>query len=171
MDFRSPAAALLLAALLASGAGPAKADPVDPAAMKPVDALIAGFNAFDETRLEDAFSGAPNIIDDVAPYNFSGAGAVKRWFAANTKVMKAAGMTGFRAVRAPHPSYFHRDGFLAYAVVPVTVSYAIKGVAQSERGDFTFALFFNEGLGWKIGSAAYTKISDTTEPPIGAGLK
>ncbi len=172
---RLPSRLLVVAALalpFAFAAAPAtlRADTVVPAALEPIDLMMRGFNEGKVEIVKRAFSVSPTIIDENPPYDYAGVDAVDRWYKTDMGGLAAAGGTHFHATRF-HPTYFRRDGHLAYAVVPMTVTFTLKNVEQTERGGFVFALYEMEGLGWKIKSAAWYKIGDTTDPPIGAGLK
>jgi hypothetical protein len=170
MKIRTVAAFALALFLVPLFAAPALADPLPAAALVPLDTLVTGINADDTGVMASAYSAEPTIVDEFPPFQWQGAGAVKKWSKDLRDLVAAAGITQIKLVRRP-PTYFHRDGHLAYLCVPMTFSYVLKGSPVSERGAFVLSMVEIEGTGWKISASAWYLINNSTEPPLGAGLK
>ena len=169
MNLRPLLAASLLALAIFAGA-PASADPVPPAALATVDQLLAAINADDLAGVAATYSVEPTIVDEFAPFQWSGVDASKKWFKDFRALAVASGISKVHVARHA-PRYFHRDGHFGYLTVPVDYTYSLKGSPVTERGAFVLSLYEMEGLGWKIRASAWYLINNSVEPPLGAGLK
>jgi hypothetical protein len=164
---------IVVALALAVGflsAAAAQADPVPPGVLAPVETLIAGINAGDVAKIASAYSVQPTIVDEFAPFQWQGVAAAQKWAKDFHTLVASNGITQV-AVSRRAPTYFHRAGHFAYLTVPMMFAYRVKGVPVSEHGAFVLSLYEMEGIGWKIRASTWYLINNSTEPPLGAGLK
>jgi hypothetical protein len=101
---------------------------------------VKAFNAGDAKGI--AATGAPGtqlIIDDFAPFSWSGPDALSRWYAGFLNDIKAQGITDVHATLEASP-YTIVAGDLAWAPLHMNYTYKIKGAPGTEHGLITFAL-------------------------------
>ena len=148
--FRSFGFALIIASAAFTGATAAPAE--DPA-LAPIHQFADGMNAGDMKKAAGAYAPSVSIIDEFAPHHWSSfagwlhdAGA---WFKAGgvTDLHIEYGTVGDTVIGAKQ----------AYAVVPTTLTYNVKGKPTTEKGIFTFALT-KAKAGWRIASWAWTTL-------------
>jgi hypothetical protein len=158
----------LLLAGLVSLAAPAPAAPaIDPQLLAPLKTVAAGINAASAAQITSAYTADATVVDEFAPFVWSAPGAASKWYAGFIAFAKQAGLT------KPHAAlgaarFVHMDGTArAYAVVPMTFTFELKGKPGTEHGDFVLVLV--KSGAWKIASSTWSKVSDTTEPAMGAG--
>jgi len=152
---------LLCLALVFSVApqGVAAADDVSALGLlQPVDLLVASTNSNLPSGVAAAYVAAPTIVDDFAPFRWSGEGAPLRWLRDYRAGTRSEGMTRLNLVRHA-PSYLRVSGSRAWAVVPMEVSFYMKAKRRSEEGSWTFVLVWN-GKEWRIESSAWAQTSD-----------
>lgn len=129
------------------------------AVMAPIQAVAAATNA-DKARSMDAYF-LPNavVVDEFPPYMWSGANAASRWWTAFDMLGSKLGATNFRATALPikQSNVF---GNAAYVVVPVVITFAIKGKPQRETGLWTFTLQ-RSGAAWKIATVTWGTSTST----------
>ena len=148
-----------LAATFALLAAPA-AHAGNPAVEAPIHQMMDGFNKGDLKAAKAAHVASPMIMDEVAPYAWSGPDAFDRWAAALTKAEAAEGKSGGKvgigaAVRETIV------GNHAYVVMPSNYTFRQKGQTMREEGTITLALVKGKA-GWKI--QAWTWSSPEAKP-------
>jgi hypothetical protein len=149
------ASALLLAV-------PAQAGPVEEAE-RFVATTLDRFNAGDIEAFVAAHQDNPVIIDEFAPYSWSGSGAVQRWMA---DYMRDATARGISEGRVDHgrPLQSGSDGNSAYVVLPTTYRFLQNGRRLAGRGSMTFVMV-RDGTTWKIASWTYSGATPAPEQP------
>ncbi len=153
--------------LFCSSNVPAGAATADPAVLKPIDAIIAGANAGNVSSIVAAYTSDAVIIDEFAPYRWSGPNAAATWFADFGAFLKKLKVTEPKIGRSA-PSWVHPNKSFpgpkgsAYVVVPATFTYKAGGKAQKETGSWTFVLV-QTANGWKVQASAWAKLTDTGE--------
>ena len=144
------------AALFAVGvivAVPAHAGPAEDATAA-VTAVLDKFNGGDFDAFVKAHAPGAIIIDEFAPYQWTGADTAQRWGGDYEKDAKARSITGGHMAYAK-PIQANSDGQSAYIVLPTTYSFVQNGAKMSANGSMTFVMT-RATDGWKIGSWAYS---------------
>ena len=139
---------------LAALALPLSALAQDAVVEAPIKAFADAFNKGDMAAAAAQHDKSVTIIDEVAPYSWSGTGAFAGWLAALGKESSSLGRTD-EAVAFGAPTRELIDGAQAYVIVPATYSYKQKGVAMLEVAQITFTLH-KGAAGWKISSWTWT---------------
>lgn len=141
---------LLAFAVLA--ATPANAAPTEDAAAFLTTLLDpsnpGGMNAFLAACQDGAF-----IVDEFAPYVWSGSGSPQRWAADYAKHMKATGVSDPR-VDYGKPIQANATGASHYIVLPTTYRFVQNGRKMVALGNMAFVVN-RVGADWKIASWSY----------------
>ena len=120
-----------------------------------VKLMMDAFNAGDMAKAASANASAgTNIIDEFAPYSWSGPKAFDEWGAALEADAKAEGITGPKVTMGA-PLVHNVSEKSAYLVYPATYTYKKKGVSVREPARMAFALRL-EGADWKIAAWTWT---------------
>jgi len=142
---------MCLAALSTASAASA----ADPQLEAPIHQFVDAFNKGDgKTAGATHLASGVTIIDEVAPYIWTGPKAFETWAAALTKNDAAAGITG-EMVTLGSVTRELVTGETAYVIVAVTYSFKQKDVAMREPAQMTFALK-KSGAAWKIAGWTWT---------------
>ena len=142
-----------LAALSGLLAAPA-VHAASPAVEAPIHQMIASFNKGDIKAAKATHVASPMIMDEVAPYAWSGPKAFDSWSSALTKAEAAEGKTGGKvAIGAPIRETIVGDR--AYVVTPSTYTFKQKGQTMREAGTMTIVLIKGKA-GWKIQAWTWT---------------
>lgn len=144
---------LATAAFAIAMSQPVQAAPADDA-LHAVTTWLDKFNAGDMNAFFTAHAPDAVLIDEFAPYVWSGKDAPKTWAEAFDKDAKA------HAITEPHMDYAapiraESDGQAAYIVLPTVYRIKQNGQRMSAAGTMTFALTRVAG-NWKIASWAYS---------------
>lgn len=109
---------------------------------------IAGFGGL--------YTEAPTLLDEFAPFAWSGKGAIAAWLGDFSAWGKANGVTGTRLALGA-PEALNLAGDRAYVTVPSTITFTTAdGKVTPTLGQFAF-LMTRTGSGWKIAGWAYTR--------------
>jgi hypothetical protein len=120
----------------------------------PIHQMMDGFNKGDIKAAKATHVAAPTIMDEVAPYVWSGPNAFDNWASALTKAEAAEGKTGGKVgIGAPVRETI--AGSHAYVVVPSTYTFQQKGRTMREVGTLTVILLKGKA-GWKIQAWTWT---------------
>jgi hypothetical protein len=133
---------------LVAVAGPTLAAKMAGGPMSAIHQFIDDFNKGDMAGAKAAHVDAPTIIDEVAPYMWSGSGAVDAWAADLVKDAKANGDTDNK-VRLGRVLITHAEADKAYVHLNADYLYREHMKSMVEHGGFTFALT-RDGGDWKI---------------------
>jgi len=160
--------ALLALPLTASRAAAATSDTtaIDTAAvLAPTRAFVRALNHYVDSMPAGVFTDDVAILDDFAPYSWTGAHAVADWYAGLLgRTPEERATTGTRAIHghvtvgAPH--YLRVSGDSAYFVLSATYTWMDGTTPVRQRGAWTFAErrvsghWLIAGQGWAIVSGA-----------------
>jgi hypothetical protein len=115
--------------------------------------MIAALTTNDVAALRAACAPASTVVDEFAPYSWSGPDTCVRWSAAFKAFMAQVKMTDPKGTVAPHP-FIDVTGNHAYVVAKVKFDAMLSGKPVSEDGTWTFVLA-KSGASWKITSLAW----------------
>jgi len=132
---------------------PAQAAPADDA-VRAVTTWLDKFNAGDMSAFYAAHTANPVIVDEFAPYLWSGANATHVWADGFDADAEAHGITEPRMDWAA-PLRADSDGKSAYIVLPTVYRFKQNGRAMSAAGTMTFVMS-RAADGWKIASWTYS---------------
>jgi hypothetical protein len=147
-----PATVALAAVLVVAGPAGA-APPADPALAALPAKMVAALIADDATTLRATCAPSSTVIDEFAPYSWSGPDACVRWAAAFKVFAAHMKMSGFKGTVAPKP-FTDVTGNHAYVVAKVTFAATMAAKPMSEQGTWTFVVA-KSGTAWKITSLAW----------------
>jgi len=114
----------------------------------------AALHAGDSKAAKNFLTARTVILDDVAPYYWAGANAFDRWQADLAKAGAARGMSEEDAALGA-PTRVEISGDRAYAILPATHTFKMKGRVMREAAQLTFILA-KDTAGWKITSWTWT---------------
>jgi len=129
------------------------AEPVlagDPAVEAPIHNMMDGFNAGDIAAVKAVHVASPIIVDNVAPFRWSGPNAFDSWVADLAKAEAAEGKTD-GSVLFGDPVDEVVDGDRAYVVTPSSYTFKQNGQTLRETGMVAFVLV-KQGAEWKVES-------------------
>ena len=141
-------------------AAPAHAGPAEDASSA-VTTILDRFNAGDVETFLAAHADGAVIVDEFAPYVWSGAGSAKRWVDDYANDADARGISGGRVDYAA-PVQAVSDGSSAYIVLPTTYRFTQKGAKMAGKGSMTFVMN-RAGDDWKIASWTYSGATPAPE--------
>jgi hypothetical protein len=144
---------LILSIVLASWGGAFAAQPPG-AIMAPVTTLFAATEGRGTANVDTLFTPDAIVIDESAPYRWSGPHAASAWLAHVRGLFAQMKMHDFKAAAGP-PIEYSQAGNGAYLIVPLTLTGAGAPKAFRETGTMTFT-FARTGGAWKISSAVWT---------------
>lgn len=132
--------------------------------MKSFAIVIAAHAAFaaPAAPAADAAVFAPTIVDNVAPYLWSGPAAFDTWIADLARAEASEGKTD-GVVWFGGPVDEAVSGGRAFVVTPCVYTYKQRGRPVREEGMTSFTLV-KQGGGWKVGSWAWAS-------PAGVAVK
>jgi len=128
---------------------------VDPAVLAPIKQLTEGFNGNAPAKIAGAHVASPIILDEFAPYAWSGPAAILGWGGDFARFAAAKGVIS-GVVQINDPSVAEVNGDHAYVVSPSVITFKTKDGQIKNAGSFTFALV-KSADGWKIQSWAYSR--------------
>jgi len=131
----------------------------DPAVEAPIHKMMDGFNAGDIAAVKATHIASPTIVDNVAPFRWSGPAAFDTWVADLGKAEAAQGKTD-GAVSFGEPVDEVVDGDRAYVVTPSTYTYKQNGQTVREAGMVAFVLV-KQDAEWKVESWSWASPAGT----------
>ncbi len=132
----------------------AAADPRS-AVLAVVDAMIARCNADSAPGVDAHFASPSIVVDDFEPFLWSAPHAARRWWADVDRALAAGHVAHLHLVRGVPTSFtIDAHGDESYLVIPLNLTYTVRGKPASERGLWVLTLRLLGGT-WKIVSAAY----------------
>jgi ketosteroid isomerase-like protein len=152
---------IAFAALLAAAVVPAAAATNAPSAsiMQPVRNALASLNTGSAKPLAGIYATNATIVDEFAPYSWSGANAGKKWYNDFQKFSKSVGLTNAKGTLLK-PTAFDQSGNRAYLVLPVDFGGTMKGKTIKEHGTWTFTLQ-RSGSTWQIVTQSWGTVTET----------
>jgi len=128
----------------------------------PIHQFIDSFNKGDANSAFATYaSGDIMIVDEFAPFSWSGPNAPRAWAADLEKEMKGEGSTEGQ-VKYGAPTRTEIMGDRAYVILPTSFVYRLKSKPMVEKGQMTFVLS-SQGGDWKI--AAWTWTGEKAHSP------
>jgi hypothetical protein len=158
---------LIIALGLISLGGAARAEEPDLKALAaPVAKLVAALNQGDTTLPAHVFTKDAVVLDDFAPFRWTGKGAAMTWYGGllgTTPETQAAykAMHLVMTVEAPH--FANVTGDKAYFVIPSTLQFTAGGKRTSQTAQWVFSAEKGKG-GWLIASFGYAITGETEIP-------
>ena len=152
--------AALFAAMTLLMATPGQASPAEDATADVTTALDK-FNGGDANAFFAAHQDGALIVDEFAPYIWSGPQSAQRWLGDYGKDAEKRGISGGR-VDYTSPIQANSDGASAYIVVPTTYRFTQKGKNMAGKGSMTFVMS-RSGKDWKIASWTYSGATPAPE--------
>ncbi len=140
---------ILAGLIVLAPAAPALAGPAEDAT-KAVTTVLDKFNGGDIAAFIAAHRDGAIIVDEFAPYSWTGSGSVKRWLDTYAADAKKRGISEGR-VDYEAPIQANSDGSAAYILLPTTYSFAQNGKKMAGKGSMTFVMA-KVGADWKIAS-------------------
>jgi len=144
------ALAMLIGGLGGGGTQAATADDVT----APITAFLDAFDKGDLKTAAAQTTGSLTIIDEVAPYTWTGPNGLTGWAGDLIGGDAKAGLSG-ESVAISTPSRIETSGDNAYVVVPAVYTFKDHGAPMREAAQMTFALHKDAG-GWKIAAWTWT---------------
>jgi len=141
------------AAMLLGLASPVQAAPADDA-LSALRTWLDKFNAGDMAAFFEGHAGNPTIIDEFAPYAWTGPKAPQDWAQSFAADSKAHAITEPRMDFAA-PIRAESDGKSAYVVLPTVYRFKQNGRSMSAAGTMTFVMV-HQGADWKIAGWTYS---------------
>jgi hypothetical protein len=157
MKLRNLTLFALIAALTTSASAATNAPSA--AMMQPIRSAIASLNNGSAKPLAGIYAANATIVDEFAPYSWSGANAGTMWYNDFTRFAKSVGLTNAKGVLL-NPTAFDRSGNRAYLVVPVNFGGTMKGKTIKEHGTWTFTLQ-RSGSRWQIVTQSWGTVTET----------
>ena len=144
-----------LAAILLLPAAPAAAA-ATPAAvlMVPINAMIAATNADNLAGIDAYYTRDAVIVDEFAPYRWTGQAAATQWWNGVRKMSATLGTAHVHAT-VQRLKQYQVSGDDAYVVVLLHITYTLKNQPAYEDGILTLTLRRDGGT-WKIATQVFT---------------
>lgn len=122
----------------------------DKAVEAPIRQMMDGFNKGNIAAVKAAHVAAPTIVDNVAPFAWSGPNAFDTWIADLGRSETSRGIADGKVTFSPVVDEVVQ-GDRAYVVTRSIYAYKQKGRAMREDG-FTAFVLVKEGTDWKVES-------------------
>ena len=124
----------------------------------PVRQFIDGFNSGNVASAYAAYApGEVSIIDEFAPFRWTGPNAARAWAADYARNARANGITN-GVVRYERPTRIERAGGRAYLIVPTVYRYSQRGRAMAEEGRL-IAVVVRTARGWKLNGWTWSGVT------------
>jgi hypothetical protein len=151
---------LVILACALTLAAPAHAGPAEDATSA-VTNILDRFNGGDINAFFQAHQEGATIVDEFAPYFWSGPGSAQHWAGDYMRDAATRGISGGR-VDYGAPIRAESDGTSAYIVLPTTYRFVQRGTRMAGRGSMTFVMT-HVGTSWKIASWTYSGAAPSPE--------
>jgi ketosteroid isomerase-like protein len=153
MRLAIPAVALALS--LAAGGATGQLSPDSGPVLATITRMTDAVNRGDMPTAFAAFTPGPTIVEDLAPYRWSGPGTPQAWVEGMGANAQAHGITVINMKLGP-PTRIDLTNDHAYAIVPGRLSYTLKdGHSEHADGLITFILL-RAGGDWKIDTLVWS---------------
>ncbi len=118
-------------------------------------AVVDAANANDPSKLSGLYTDDAVVIDELAPYVWTGANAGAQWWTAVGQILAASKIAALH-VTALSVSEYRAAGDVAYVIQPLQITETnADGKTRTELGTQTYT-FRNVNGTWKISSATWT---------------
>ena len=138
---------------IGTSAAPAPSPP--PEILSLATRVIDAANANDAAKFSGFYTDDAVVIDESAPFRWTGADAGVKWWQHVQRTLAAGGATLHATIEAPTEYRVDNEGDDAYLIEPLTVTVASGGPAHAEHGTQTYTFHKANGT-WKISSATWT---------------
>jgi len=155
MDFKSSAALLFVAGVLASAAPASAASSESAAVMAAVQGFVKDFNVGTINDVRGACEPSTIIIDNFSPHVWSGADACGAWYNAYNAMAAKNGITN-EIVTLNAPWHVDVDGDRAYVVNPARDTYLQHGKRITFAASVFTVVLKKEAVGWRITGWAWS---------------
>jgi len=145
--------AILAAGFLLTGSTAARAQDSEAVVFAPTHQFADAMNAGDVKTASEAYTPSASIIDEFAPHHWN---SFSDWARDADSFFKAADTTGLK-ITLSAPTNKEIGATFAYAVVPTTLNYVVKGKPTEEKGLFTFSMA-KTAAGWRITGWAWSTL-------------
>ena len=139
----------LMALTLALVASTASAQAPPPDVMAPIRQFLDGFNKGDVPSALAACAASTSIIDEFAPFEWTGPGACGKWANDYDADAKKKRITA-GAVTMSAPSHWAVEADRAYVVLPTSYEVTQKGKQVKQTGAVMAVTLQKGSAGWKI---------------------
>ena len=129
--------------------------------LAPIDVLVAAMNRSDDRSIAALMTRDAVIIDEVAPYRWTGSQAEEHWSHDDGLLIGKRGVSASHSARGK-PTFVHRDATHAYVIVPLAYDYTRGRKRQHETGLWTIVMA-KMGHGWRIAVLGFAKTGDTSD--------
>lgn len=116
-------------------------------------AFVTALNKQDTAAFSALFTGEATISDTLGAYHWAGAGAPAAYLASLRHESDVHGWTDISLAPRGAPFVLTQAG-QAYAALPLTAHYKVKGKPAADQGEFILTLT-DTGAGWRITSATW----------------
>jgi SnoaL-like domain len=148
-----------IAALLLTLTAPASAAGPGAAIMATVNGVVRSFGVDKPSSVGTWFTPNATVVDDFAPYSWTGTNAAVRWWTALDAGNVKAGLAKLRITARP-VTQFDVSGDIAYVVVPLDLSFVLKSKLEHQSGLWALTLR-RSGERWTIVSASWALETST----------
>jgi ketosteroid isomerase-like protein len=124
--------------------------------MAPVHQFVDGFNKGDVQSALAACADEVYVIDEFAPYQWSGAGACSTWANDYVDDARTNGITE-GVVTLGKPKHVDIAGDRAYVVVPASYSWKQNGRPMKESASTLIIVLQKQSAGWRITAWTWAK--------------
>ncbi len=129
--------------------------------LAPIDALVAAMNRSDDRSIAALMTRDAVIIDEVAPYRWTGSQAEEHWSHDDGLLISKRGV-GASHSACGKPTFVHRDATHAYVIVPLAYDYT-PGPEAAARDRPLDDRHGQNGAGWRIAVVGFAKTGDTSD--------
>ncbi|MGH7738103.1 MAG: hypothetical protein ACREMP_09600 [Candidatus Tyrphobacter sp.] len=154
MKLRLCGFAIAVALLVVLRANTAAAAPPDPAISSMLGGLLAAVNANDAARVDTYFAADAVVVDEIAPYEWTGPHVGLRWWRAVDATSARMHVKSLHA-RALPITQWHLSNGQAYVVLPLVLTSTVHGKTSRETGLWTFTLR-RRGSAWAVETVTWS---------------
>lgn len=162
MNFARLATLTAATVLLVSSGAFAAQSSVEAAVRAPIATAIAAGQSGNVKLLREQYVPSPTIVDEFAPFHWSGTMALDDYFASYRRMAEATKMSNSK-VTLGLPAYMYVAANSAYVLVPITATARVNGKPYTEKGTIAFTLQ-RTGSAWKIATQTWVKSAESFNP-------
>jgi hypothetical protein len=162
MNFARLAVLTAATVLLVSSGAIAAQSSAEAAVRAPIAAAIAAGQSGNVKLLRQQYVPSPTIVDEFAPFRWSGANALDAYFVSYGRMVEMTKMSNSN-VTMGSPAYTYVAADSAYVLVPITVTASFHGKPYTQKGTIAFTLQ-RTGSSWKIATQTFVKSAESFNP-------
>jgi hypothetical protein len=126
-----------------------------------IDALVVAMNRSDDRAIAALMTRDVVIMDEVAPYRWTGPNAEEHWSNDDGSLIRKRGVSASHSTRGM-PTFVHHNATHAFLTVPLAYDYSLHGKRQHETGLWTIVMVRTSD-GWRISLLGFAKTGDTSD--------